>query len=355
MKLAIFMPQFSGGGAEKIMIMFANYLVDLQGCSVTIVVANDRGPYKSLVDSRIRIHALNHNKVFFAVFDLYRFLRQENFEFVYSTLMKANLISIVACLFLPTKAIIREANTLKEARRKAVKLSVKFSLFLSQYLYKYAFKCIAISNHVQKDLVEFTNCNLKDIEVIYNPIFIVDNIEHPQLNLREFNVCFVSRLTVQKNITTICEVIEYFLKNNLEVHFHFFGDGDEKEKLLLLKQNYNTPLITLHGFNVSYYSYMKHMNLFVHIPHWEGLGNSVLEAYNSGIPMILSDISSGYSELISKEASNVHFVKPVHDVQKIILLISSYMNNSSTAQQNRPKLNMSKEDIFASYLNLTAN
>jgi glycosyltransferase involved in cell wall biosynthesis len=353
MKIAIFMHVLGGGGAEKIMVGFANYLAESSEDTVTLILASDSGPYVKLLNDKVNVVVLDKSRPWECIIPLYNYLKTYKVDVIYSTLINNDIVALIVGLLLSTKVIIRIANTISEFDKTKKSYSKTIGLFLTKFLYRLAYKCISISEIVKADILEFTFCQKDKIKVIYNPIMIIDNYDDAIIDKSQFNICFVGRLTTQKNIQTIAKLIEKAIKSELNVVFHFFGEGDEKYVIEdMISRNKFESSVVFHGFELSYYSYIKHFNLFIHIPIWEGLGNSVLEVFNSGIPMILSDVKSGFSELIRKEYSNIHYVHPTSDVDKILYLIKQYLSGKVVVSESRLKLNISKENTYNKYREL---
>ena len=354
MKIGVFLHDLSGGGAEKIMAGFTNHIARHTSDEIVLILSKNNGPYLSIIDTNVNIVVLDSENFLSTLFSLYKYLRQNKIDVLYTTLINSNVISLLVCLSLSIKVVIREANTIKEYRKTRKRLGQKVALLLTKSLYRFTYKCIAISDNVKIDLVKYTNCPYNKISVIYNPIIIIDENSIPEIDRGFFNVALVSRLVKQKNINTICNIIEYFITRDLKIKFHFFGQGPDQNLLEELIVRYGTDIIELHGFNLSYYSYVKQMDLFIHIPLWEGLGNSVLEVFNSGIPMILSDVESGYSELIHEGYANVHYFHPTNCVREIIDLILAYEKGIVKRSYSRERLDLSELNTYKQYRQLAS-
>ena len=343
----------TGGGAEKIMVGFANYIAESSEDSITLILASDSGPYTKLLNKKVNIVVLNKRKSWECLIPMCNYLKANKVDVIYSTLINNDIVSLIAGMLTSTKVIIRIANTIGEFEKAKKSYSKSLGLFLTKFLYRCAYKCISISENVKVDIVKFTLCQEEKIKVIYNPIMIIDTYEDIIIDRSKFNICFVSRLTTQKNIQTISILIEKAIRSELNTVFHFFGEGDEKYILEdMIVSNKFEKSVVFHGFELSYYSYIKHFDLFIHIPIWEGLGNSVLEVFNSGIPMILSDVNSGFSELIKKEYPNIHYVHATNDVHKILHILKQYLSGEIIVSKSRLKLNITKENTFSKYREL---
>lgn len=115
--------------------------------------------------------------------------------------------------------------------------------------------------------------------------------------LKQFNnngvahrfVLCVGRLSKQKNYDMVCEVAQHFENNNV----HFLVCGIKQETAEQDLANFNRiPNIHYLGTKTQeeVYSLMKNCDCFFNASLWEGLPITVLEAFFSGIPCVLSDI-----------------------------------------------------------------
>ncbi len=350
MRIGIFLQDLKSGGAEKIMVGFANYLANNTEDEVFLILVRKEGPYLVLVTDKVNVVDLNKTKTLYAFGALRKQIKELKIDLLYSTLVNANILALLVSKLTRCKVIIREANTIQLLHEKEKRKLIRIANFLTGYLYNWCYKCIAISQSVKTDLVKFTNCREDKIHVIYNPIMVKDDVE-ASLDKSFFHVGMVSRLTTQKNIPTIYKVIDSLLAKGLNIQFHFFGEGDSTKIKELITKYPDRNNIILHGFELSYYSYVKQMDTFIHIPLWEGLGNSVLEIYTSGIPMILSNVQSGFSELIAKDEVNVHYVDPF-DAAGAATIVENYYKKSFKVLEGRKKLNLYPHEIYDAYRTL---
>lgn len=115
--------------------------------------------------------------------------------------------------------------------------------------------------------------------------------------LKEFNnngvthrfVLSVGRLSKQKNYDMVCEVAQYFENKNV----HFLVCGIKQETAEQDLENFSKiPNIHYLGTKTQeeVYSLMKNCDCFFNASLWEGLPITVLEAFFSGIPCVLSNI-----------------------------------------------------------------
>lgn len=349
--IAVYLYDINSGGAEKIMLSYTSFLMMRNDVKVILILSNTNGEYIHLIPKELETIVLNRYSIFTSIGPLIKVLKKNKVEVLYTTLINQNIISILIGKWIGVKVIIREATTYKEARKQNQSYKNKLRYIIAKIVYPFCYRCIAISDAVKNDLLNYTNLKENQIEVIYNPIIIIDDLYHITLDTTRFNIGFVSRLTYLKNLDGIVKIIKIIMAKSSNIVFHFFGVGEYLDNLIQLKSMYPKN-VEIHGFNLSYYSYIKRMNLFIHIPFWEGLGNSVLEVYQSGIPMVLSNIDSGFSELIKESVyNNIHYVFP-DDTAEIAQLIMKYSNGEIQINKERVNLSLSPDLVYSLYYNL---
>ena len=155
---------------------------------------------------------------------------------IISTTVHVNILNILIKLIIRTKKIkfiIRESNP--TFFRNDVS---NFTKQVCRILYPYSDSIISLSNFVTEGLLS----NIKNIRhkvyTIGNPIDI-KNIAKQSESIKETNfkfnqdyeyICFCGRLSYQKNIEFIIQIISKIALPNLRILI--IGDGPEKNKLL---------------------------------------------------------------------------------------------------------------------------
>lgn len=91
---------------------------------------------------------------------------------------------------------------------------------------------------------------------------------------------YVGSLIARKNI----EGLRIFAESYPDLELHVFGEG-EQSSLISSLQN-----VIMHGFQSEVWEVARHMDFFISLSLSEGMPNSVLEAIDCVMPMVLSDI-----------------------------------------------------------------
>lgn len=137
----------------------------------------------------------------------------------------------------------------------------------------------------------------------------IDGAPNTKLGPRPVGL-FAGRLETLKNVDVmLAAAAEVMRDTNLEVVI--CGDGPDRARLEMIAQDLgHAEQVRFIGYAPDVWRYMKAAAFFVSLSDFEGCPNSVLEAFASGAPAILSDIPAHRG--IADETSAV-FV-PVRDV-----------------------------------------
>ncbi len=121
-----------------------------------------------------------------------------------------------------------------------------------------------------------------------------------QWDSRKFNIVWVGRLTMQKGIDRLVNVIRMLndgIRYDEKIFWHIAGDGEEKETLK--KETRDWKNVHLHGHipHEQMPSVYRHCDLLLSTSRWESFGLTLIEANASGIPAVAYDIP-GPNEII---------------------------------------------------------
>jgi hypothetical protein len=107
-----YIPNFAGGGAERVFIRVANHLAS-RGTSVMLIVNNENGPLRSLLDDAVTLKVLNAPKALLAIPKLITHLRETKPVSLISALTRTNVAALLAARLagVGTKVIVCERNT----------------------------------------------------------------------------------------------------------------------------------------------------------------------------------------------------------------------------------------------------
>lgn len=283
MEISIVLPEFSAGGAERVLIRLANAWAK-QGHSVSIFVLRKYGPLEKNVSDDVKLRVLSRVlcapfwvNAFIGFFCLLIFFIRYKGNVL--TSLTGTSILVACCHYVSrskSRLIIREACSARNLRGS-------WKAYLARLFYKRADVVIAVSSDIKEELETFLP-NEK-VALIRNP---VDVSYIQQMSTQESFihlpkdrklVVAVGRLCHQKGFDALIDGFQLVIKSKPEAMLVIIGDGEEKQ--FLLKKVSNNALdqdVRLIGFVENPYPIIKQACVVVCSSRWEGFPNVLLEA-----------------------------------------------------------------------------
>lgn len=353
-KIMFLIPNFSGGGAETVMVSLFNSISS--NFHKEFVVLNANGPLREKIQKLATLHDLNRSSAIAAVPSLVSLFRRQRPEIVFSTMAYFNFVvvfSLLLSMHRPDRLILREANVPSST---AAALPFPFlTHFLYRYLYSFADVVVCNSEQVKKELFSFGLLQ-KLIEVLPNPIDVslvrklAKSVNLPSVDLVSSHPVFVSvgRLTKQKGMD---KVISCFANAKTDGRLIIVGDGPEKENLqrIIVKHDL-AERIFLFPYMLNPFPLIARSDAVLFGSNWEGLPNVSLEAMALGKIIVATDRCGGLVELSKKERhQNLKIVKNLSEFTEVIELIANSKTKNSGLQKNWLPSQYSKLSAVRSY------
>jgi glycosyltransferase involved in cell wall biosynthesis len=306
-RLAIFMPSFRGGGAERVMVTLAHGFA-AQGVRVDILVAQLEGPNVPPAVDGIRIVDLAAPRVLRAMPRLARYLRRESPHAVLSALSHSNVVAVWARALArtPTRIVVSEHIAVSQSTANATRLRERMLPAFMRRAYPRADGIVAVSEGVADDLAAYIGVDRSRITPIYNPIVTerLTALAQEPLNLPGFGssdppvVLGAGRLTAQKDFESLVRAFAE-VRRRRPARLVILGEGEERRKLQALARELGVEAdIHLPGYVDNPYPYMKRAGVFVLCSRWEGFGNVLVEAMACGTPVVSTDCPDGPREIL---------------------------------------------------------
>lgn len=188
------------------------------------------------------------------------------------------------------------------------------------------------------------------------PNFLDFDRKDNQYNSSSKIITAVGRLHKQKRFDLLIKAFEKVTKEYPDWSLEIYGDGEEKDKLLVLIQNLNLEQrVFLKGNYKSMDEAYLNKSFLCASSEFEGFGIMILEALNYNLPVVTFDCLSGPSDMVD-DNYNGYLVKPL-DVddfsQKIIQLISSEEHRIMFSKNSQKKAaNFSKAAVIRKWYDL---
>ena len=342
-EIFVCLPNFSGGGAERVMTLVAHLLSsssrnaleeklpdhncssigpailskkkacidqewDLSHVSnsdfdVTCVVLDDEGPLKSVVSERCNIVRLQRLSARYAIVSLVKLFRQRKPQIVISTLAYFNfavVLALMASRHMPKRMIVREANIPSSTIES---LPMRWlGRFLYKWLYNRADIVICNSSETLDELVDL-GVDQSRVALIPNPVDIdgVRKQSQEAVNLPDFLdpslPLFVSlgRLTKQKGMDRL---ITWVASMGSKANLLIIGQGAERDELeRLIDSNALTGRAKIIDFQDNPFPYISNADAVLLGSRWEGLPNVALEALALGKQVVATTHCGGLLDI----------------------------------------------------------
>lgn len=323
-KICFVIGSLGNGGAERVVSVLANKLVEL-GYNVSIILYySDRVDY--YIDKRVNLYVINCNlknnvilRLLLRLKCLRRYIKSLNPDIIISFLTEINIYTIVSLLNINIPIIISERNDpYHDPKQKIVRL-------FRNVIYKFSSGIV----YQTEDASLYFKKRLDNIpyKIIANPI--MDNLPHPDLNnKRDKRIVTFCRLAEQKNIPLLIDAYSD-LNINIQKDYilEIYGEGPLKEKLIgYISQKNLQDKIFIKGFSNNIHSKIINASLFVLTSNYEGISNSMLEALAIGLPVICTDCPVGGARLAIKNNYNGILVE-VNNKNQLVENIEKVLNN----------------------------
>ena len=328
-KILFTLPNLIGGGAERVLVNIINQ-VDLKKYKIFLLLLNKQGPLFSCLNNEIDVIDLKIKRTRYSLFKIVKIINKINPNIVFSTTQRMNLIVLIASLFFKRnlKVFVREANMPSLLIKNRELSKIKF--ILVKILYKYAYKVIAQTDEMKKDLVKVYNLPQKKIHTIYNPLdydYINKsaNIGEDPFNHNYINIVASGRIINQKAYDVLIKAFKIVIEKNSKFRLYVLGDdviGLKQELLELIKKLKLESFIFFEGFIENPYSYYKYSDLYVLSSRWEGLPNTVLENLYLEKPIVATNCIEYLSEIIIDNQNG--YIVAVDDYRALSKKILNY-------------------------------
>lgn len=301
-KVSFYMPDFSGGGAERVNVILANALSE-SGYSVEMIVLQAKGANLGLVSPSVRVISLHCSagalKWFHFLWSLLRLWWHLHGKgrVLISGIFFNNLQAGLLAKICGYKVVVVE-HTIKSVNdTKRGWLALPMRVLTSFYL-KSSAKVVAVSNAVKADLVDHFSIEAARVEVVYNPV-----ADHPIIAKVQTSsvrkVIFAGRLVKLKRVDYLIRAVADLRSQGHKVDLDIFGDGPLKDTLVCLMNDLGlSECVTFRGFELDSNVIYSNADCLVLPSEFEGFGNVIVEAAAYGVPSVACLGSGGPEELV---------------------------------------------------------
>jgi glycosyltransferase involved in cell wall biosynthesis len=306
MKIAVFLQDLAGGGAERVAVITMNGLV--ADHAVTLLLARREGPYLADLDPRIEVVHLGRSSTFASVGRLAAFLRRHRPDVIMTHLTHVNVVGALANRLAgkPCPQVAVEHNQMGLNFSRIPQCSVRLAYRAARYVYRDIARVVSVSEGVRRSVIAFTGGKGARHAVIHNPV-VTDALrqqmaapaEHPWLcDAGAPVIVGCGRLVEQKDFPNLLRAFAHFAQFR-EGRLLVLGEGEQRSQLESLIEEFGLgDRIALPGFARNPYAAMGRSAMFVLSSRWEGLPTVLIEAMATGANIVSTDCPSGPDEVL---------------------------------------------------------
>lgn len=332
-KISIFIPNLSGGGAERAMITIANGLGNKY--TVDLVVSNASGSYRDEINDSVKVVDLKSKSLRWSFFKLISYINSEKPDTIISALASANIICSIARVFTKRrfKLILSERAAVIAALKDNPRWQARIMPLLIRITYPHADFIVCVAKDIAKELKEVFGLKSEKLKVIYNAVVtekLIENsmqeFDNPYFNHSKIPMILgVGRLTSQKNFASLIHAFSTIRKKQ-KSKLVILGEGPLLNDLKNLSKELNIHKdVYFPGFVKNPFVWMKHAKVFVLSSAYEGLPNALIQAMACGTQVVSTNCPTGPSEIL--EDGKWGFLCPVDDNHSLAQGISNILEN----------------------------
>jgi glycosyltransferase involved in cell wall biosynthesis len=178
---------------------------------------------------------------------------------------------------------------------------------LTKSTYSLADRAIAVSEGVADNMSQMLDLRREEIDVIYNPVIgpktfmhAEENVDHPWFMGESDPVIIgVGRLVEEKDFSSLLRAFAIVSRKRDVGKLAILGEGEKRSELERLADSLNVrDRVWMPGFVRNPLKYMARSDVFVFSSREEGLGNALIEAMATGIPVVSTDCEGGPNEVL---------------------------------------------------------
>jgi glycosyltransferase involved in cell wall biosynthesis len=304
-RIALVLPNLSGGGAERVNLLLAEELLS-RGYAVDLVLMRQQGELLGKVPTSVRLTCLGADRIRQVPRLLARYLREQTPSALLANMCPLTTVSIIAHRLARSAArlvVLDHANLSEHyADRGWMQRSM---MRASLHAYRLADSRVAVSKGVADNLAALSGMRRSRFEVIYNPIKVspADASQEKIINALWPNCGGKRLLTVGtlKNEKNQALLIAAFAKliEDVDACLMILGEGELRPVLESLVNKLGVGnRVAMPGFVDDPAPFYRSANLFVLSSNYEGFGNVIVEALACGTPVVSTDCPGGPGEIV---------------------------------------------------------
>jgi glycosyltransferase involved in cell wall biosynthesis len=318
--IVIVLPDLSGGGAERLHVLLAKEWI-ARGIRVDFALMQRKGELLDVLPRDARAVDLGVDRIRQVVRPLSRYLRQERPDVVLAAMWPLTTATAAAWLLAgrPGALYLSDHNLLSISCIEELGISPQLVGAVMRFSYRFAHGIVAVSKGVKRDLHALSGLPASAIRVIYNPAATGVSARREDDTVRkrlwgdgfDRHILSVGKLKAVKDHATLLRAVAA-LPRSLNAKLTILGEGPLRPELEAIVRELDlADRVSLPGFALDPYPWMRTADVFVLSSKTEGFGNVIVEALECGLPVVSTDCQSGPAEIL--EGGRYGCLVPVGD------------------------------------------
>ena len=347
LNIVIVLSYLSTGGAERVAVNYANWLINNTNCKLTFIIFNESETLYSLNEKITKIFLIKKDtqlekvqKIFKRIIDYRKYLNQINPDIIMTMFQKTTLYTLICK---PKKTLIISSERCNINKCPFFKRNI--SKLVASMCDGYIFQTKRMAN-------------LYPLKVREKSIVIPNSVSLTLKNKKRIikkHIVGMGRLTSQKGFDILILSFADFVKVHSDYKLFIIGDGEEKNNLIKLvhKLNLDNKVVFL-GNQKEPENYLLESEMFILSSRYEGMPNALMEAMACGLPCISTNCEAGPSELIENYKNGILVeVDNIKELSSKMIELASNKDLQEKLGENAKKilLTNSPDKIFSSYYN----
>jgi len=308
------------GGAETHLLRLSKALLD-KGYQISLLTISKDLALIDQLDKRVKHTNIPLKKSVGLILDVYKILKiikKEQPHVIHAHLFQANILSRLIKIFNTDIRVINTThgsyllNTRSYNPYKIYRLTNKWVDFHT-----------AVSQEVLQLLINQKAISKSKSRYIPNGLFINEYQEKQNFNHVPFKWLSIGRLHSVKNYDNLIKVFAEINKMSLDFILDIAGDGDEKQNLEDIIDEFQLNNIQLLGNINNVPEVLSKYDAFVISSHSEGLPMVLLEAMASSLPIVSTNVGEIGNILLASEGGVLIPSKNNKELKKALLQVLS--------------------------------
>jgi len=303
--ICIFLPNFRGGGAERVSLDLAKAFKDL-GQEVEFVLIKAEGTFLAEALETFSVINLDSQKTRYATLPLSAYLRHRQPDALIANMWPLTTVAVMSCILSrsQTRLLVIEHTVLSRCYSKwgwFHNLMMRLSLFVTCRM---AHHVAAVSEGAARDLASMARLVADRVAVLHNPIpkrpkpssQSIASAEHFWSCPPGRRLLSVGNIKAAKNYPLLLSA--FAAQSNPDARLMILGSGDETKLKRLASDLCVADRVIFAGFCNDPCPFYATADLFVLSSDYEGFGNVIVEALSFGLPVVSTNCRCGPAEIL---------------------------------------------------------